>query len=151
MSIQSALDAIALVGKTVRPVKGSVRWTNAHGKPRSGVVINVRIIDLDHPYVVVKYGSGDIDHPYPFELEVVAPELISPAQKRAIKTNYTRRFTGWQLVYGLRSEIYRQGFENQRDLGCLDAPTSLPGGALRVEQSPSNRFIHETGVLREGI
>ena len=74
MSIQSALEAIALVGKTVRPVKSTERWTNAHGKPRKGVVINVRIIDLDHPYIVVKYGSGDIDYPYPFEVEVVAPD-----------------------------------------------------------------------------
>lgn len=75
-------------------------------------------------------------------------KLYTPHRRTVL---ITRRFTGWQLVYGLRSEIYRQGFENQRDLGCLDAPTSLPGGALRVEQSPSNRFIHETGVLREGI
>ena len=151
MSIQSALDAIALVGKTVRPVKGSVRWTNAHGKPRSGVVINVRIIDLDHPYVVVKYGSGDIDHPYPFELEVVAPELISPAQKRAIKTGYSRRFTGWQEVYGLRRDIYPCGYASQYDLGCLDATTSLPGGPLRVETTSSNRWAFENTVLREGI
>lgn len=69
MSIESALAAINLVGKTVRPAHGTPRWTFANGKPRSGTVIDIHMPDLQHPCVVVRYGSN-IDYSYPFELEV---------------------------------------------------------------------------------
>ena len=70
MSIQSCLDAINLVGKTVKPAHGTERWARANGKPRIGKVINFHIPDVDHPYVVVEYGT-DVDFPYPFELDVI--------------------------------------------------------------------------------
>ena len=67
-------------------------------------------------------------------------------------TTYTRRFTGWQLVYGLRCDIYPQGQASQYEIGCLDAPTSLPGGTRRIEQyADGDRWVFENTVLRKGI
>lgn len=59
------------------------------------------------------------------------------------------RHTGWQLVYGLRPEFCGQDFRNQHDLGCLDAPTSIAGGALQVDDYTNLRYASERGVLRE--
>lgn len=65
----------------------------------------------------------------------------------------TRRFTGWQNVYGLRRDMYGLGYESQYVLGCLDAPTSMPSGSI-VEVFDTNhpplRFANERGVTREG-
>lgn len=71
--------------------------------------------------------------------------------KPPINTTYTRRFTGWQLVCGLRRDAYPCGHAIQYELGCLDAPTSLPGGSVQVEIGTSNRWAFENTVLREGI
>lgn len=65
----------------------------------------------------------------------------------------TRRFTGWQNVYGLRRDMYGLGYESQYVVGCLDAPTSTPGGAVFVvadTNHPPLRFVSSYGVLREG-
>jgi hypothetical protein len=65
----------------------------------------------------------------------------------------TRRFTGWQAVFGLRRDMYGLGYESQYVLGCLDAPTAMPSGSV-VEVFDTNhpplRFASERGVLREG-
>lgn len=70
---------------------------------------------------------------------------------RPIKTTYARRFTGWQAVCGLRRDIYPCGYASQYELGCLDAPISLPGGPVLVETGTSTRWAWEKTVLREGI
>jgi len=76
MSIISALAAINLVGKTVRPAHGTERRARASGRPRTGIVTDVHIRDLAHPYVIVQYGH-DIDCVFPFELDVVPDEQIT--------------------------------------------------------------------------
>lgn len=80
-----------------------------------------------------------------------APAISAPA--KAIKTHYTLRFTGWQLVYGLRQDLYLDGFASQRDLGCIDALTAMPGGAVRNSELKSTgcRYACEVGILREGL
>lgn len=83
-------------------------------------------------------------------LASTAPVPTAPAN--SIKNHYTCRFTGWQLVYGLREDLYRSGFSGQRDLGCLDAPTALPGGAVHIDEiTVIGRFVSESAILREGI
>lgn len=70
MSIKSAAEAINLVGKRVIPVDGSERHAKAHGRPQAGIVIDIYMPDINHPYVVVQF-TNTIDHMYPFELEVL--------------------------------------------------------------------------------
>jgi len=61
-----------------------------------------------------------------------------------------RRLTGWQCVYGLRLDLYRHGYKLQYELGCLDAPTSLPGGSIiDVEETSTDRWAHESNSLRD--
>lgn len=65
----------------------------------------------------------------------------------------TARFTGWQLVYGLRADLFPTGDAQQRVLGCLDAPTSMPAGAIVAvtdTQFPLIRWANETCFLRAG-
>jgi hypothetical protein len=72
MSLQSAQDALNLVGKTIRPAHGTERWAFANGKPRAGKVVDVRILDLNHTNVLIDFGY---EHAYlsPFECEIVTP------------------------------------------------------------------------------
>lgn len=65
---------------------------------------------------------------------------------------YTARFTGWQLVFGLRTDLFRNGYEQQRTLGCLDAPTSFPAGSvvgIQDNHFPPARYARESNQLRD--
>lgn len=63
----------------------------------------------------------------------------------------TSRHTGWQLVYGLRTDLFPSGDEQQHALGCLDAPTAIPGGPLRLcPEYRSVICVSETAILRAG-
>jgi hypothetical protein len=63
----------------------------------------------------------------------------------------TSRHTGWQLVFGLRTDQYSLGYETQSVIGCLDAPTSMPGGALRLDPKYQRAIcVSETPILRFG-
>lgn len=66
----SARAALDLVGKTVRPRPGTERYAFANGHPRTGLVVDVDIYDLDHPYAKVLFGT-ETDLIFPFELDVV--------------------------------------------------------------------------------
>jgi len=70
MTIKSALAAINLVDKTVKPAFGTERWSRANGRPRVGRVVDVNIIDLAHPYVLVMFGKH-AEYMYPHELQIV--------------------------------------------------------------------------------
>lgn len=65
-----ALQAINLVGKLIRPAFGSERWAFANGRPKCGRVVNVRIPDLDHTYIVCDF-DGETAYLSPFEVVVV--------------------------------------------------------------------------------
>lgn len=63
------------------------------------------------------------------------------------------RHTGWQLVYGLRTDQYSAGYEFQSALGCLDATTSMPAGSvIDVVDFPLSgvRIACERNTLRPG-
>lgn len=70
MSAASALQAINLVGHTVRPAHGSERWAFANGNPAHGRVVDVHIPDLAHPCIVCEFPSDTVCL-YPFEVEVL--------------------------------------------------------------------------------
>ena len=72
--------------------------------------------------------------------------MRKPKHRRAVVM--TRRFTGWQLCYGLRKDVWDTGHAFQRDLGCLDAPTSIAGGAVKVETTEGHRWVQESFVPR---
>jgi len=62
---------------------------------------------------------------------------------------YTRRFTGWQCVFGLRTDLYSHGDSLQYELGCLDAPTSMPAGSIiGVEDTSRDRWAKESNWYR---
>lgn len=66
----------------------------------------------------------------------------------------TSRHTGWQVVFGLRTDLYGLGYEIQSLLGCLDATTSMPAGSvIGVADYPLSgvRFVCERTVLRPGV
>lgn len=71
-----------------------------------------------------------------------------------IPIRYTSRHTGWQLVYGLRTDQFGLGYESQSTLGCLDATTSMPAGSvvgITDIGRPKLRFVCERTVLRPGV
>lgn len=71
-----------------------------------------------------------------------------------IPIRYTSRHTGWQLVYGLRTDQFGLGYESQSTLGCLDATTSMPAGSvvgITDIGHPPLRFVCERTVLRPGV
>lgn len=70
MSIESAKACLDLFGKTIRPAQGSERWAFSNGKPRFGVVTDVYIPDLSHPYIVCDF-AGETTYLHAFEVEVV--------------------------------------------------------------------------------
>ncbi|RIX47477.1 MAG: hypothetical protein D3M94_07330 [Rhodocyclales bacterium GT-UBC] len=70
-----------------------------------------------------------------------------------LKLYPSSRHTGWQVVFGLRTDMYGLGYESQSELGCLDATTSMPAGSVvGVTDFPiSNvRFVSERTILRSG-
>lgn len=76
--------------------------------------------------------------------------LIEPKRPRLYPTS---RHTGWQIVYGLRTDQFGLGYESQSTLGCLDATTSMPAGSVVGvdDYSISNvRFVCERTTLRPG-
>ena len=70
MSIESAKACLDLVGKTIRPAQGSERWAFSNGKPRCGVVTDVHIPALSHPYIVCDF-AGETAYLCAFEVEVI--------------------------------------------------------------------------------
>lgn len=69
--------------------------------------------------------------------------------------HYLKRHTGWGLVYGLRPEFEKptlrgSGAARMSDLGCLDAPMSIAGGAVEVIRCAVIDFVEESTVLRGG-
>lgn len=56
------------------------------------------------------------------------------------------------MVFGLRPDCFPNGYANQAELGCLDAPTALPGGAVYgvtdTRRAPWLRFVNNRAVLR---
>lgn len=68
-----------------------------------------------------------------------------------MKTHYTTRHTGWQLAYGLRTDLYPSGYEFQSALGSLDAPTSMSAGAtcgVKTFSASAVRFVDSTCFFR---
>ncbi len=63
--------------------------------------------------------------------------------------SFLSRHTGWQLVYGLRPD-FGGGYRRQSEVGCIDAPTSIAGGAVQVDDYHTLRWAWERGVLRDG-
>lgn len=64
---------------------------------------------------------------------------------------FTSRHTGWQLVFGLRTDLYEKGYAFQSTLGCLDATTSMPAGSVigvLDTRFPPVRTVKERFVLR---
>lgn len=75
--------------------------------------------------------------------------MQTSAKHRRRTVMMTRRYTGWQLCYGLRKDVYGDnGYAFQRDVGCLDAPTSIAGGAVKVETTECHRWVQESFVPR---
>lgn len=70
MSIESAKTCIELVGKTIRPAIGTERWARANGKPHCGVVTDVHIPSITHPYIVCDFG-GETTYLFAFEVDVI--------------------------------------------------------------------------------
>ena len=64
--------------------------------------------------------------------------------------HYLSRHTGWQNVPELRKDLEPKGYAPQATLGCIDAPTSMPGGAVRVAEFNSMRWAEERAVFRGG-
>lgn len=65
----------------------------------------------------------------------------------------TSRHTGWQIVYGLRTDTFPLGYENQSTLGCIDATTSMPAGSVVGAEDYlafNVRFVCERTTLRLG-
>ena len=70
----------------------------------------------------------------------------------ALLNIYPSRNTGWQFVYGLRSDMFGLGYESQYTIGCLDAPTSMAGGSVEGVtdyRASGIRFISETPFFRQ--
>ncbi len=58
------------------------------------------------------------------------------------------RHTGWQFVYGLLYEFSVTGYCLKSDIGCIDAPTSLAGGSVCVDEYRTLRWVAECGIAR---
>lgn len=64
------------------------------------------------------------------------------------------RHTGWEFAYGLNPDVFpgqligNATYRPQSELGCIDAPESLPGGAVVVEDFQRWRDVHERLVMR---
>ncbi|MFV0662744.1 hypothetical protein [Denitromonas sp.] len=59
------------------------------------------------------------------------------------------RHTGWQNVYGLRRDFAGNGYRVQSEVGCIDAPTSIAGGPVAIEEYSALRWAAERGINRE--
>lgn len=76
--------------------------------------------------------------------------MPSPKPLIYIATTYT----GGDCCFFLRADLFPGvllvdgGVEFNRDIGCLDAPRTLPGGATHVEDGPVTRTILQRYVPR---
>lgn len=63
-------------------------------------------------------------------------------------------YTGGDYCFALRADLFPDhvlsdgGAGFNRDIGCLDAPRTLPGGATHVEDGPVTRTILQRYVPR---
>jgi len=72
MSIESARQALDLVGRTVRPLPGAHCSGFAQNRPVDARVVDVCMPDLAHPYIVCQFaGSDEVTYLYPFEVEAI--------------------------------------------------------------------------------
>lgn len=72
MSIESARQALDLVGRTVRLLPDAARWAFPDGNPVNVWVHDVCMPDLAHPYIVCRFpGSDNVIYLYPFEVEAI--------------------------------------------------------------------------------
>lgn len=79
-STYHARQTLPLVGKIIRPVRGSERWAFANERPAAGIVWNIHIPDLEHTYLVCDFNGVDayLSH---FEVEVLGEAPIPDTRK----------------------------------------------------------------------